>query len=126
MTTSTVSLNGASAEAGATSKTAFGTDGTLSADGTPHTMEVRNVHKTFGSFKVLQGLEGLPRHGGGTGQQHGRTGRVGDRTHPERVGQGIDATNKWPGETSREWGRPLAMPTEVKTRVDAVWQTLGL
>ena len=39
---------------------------------------------------------------------------------------GIDATNKWPGETSREWGRPLAMPAEVKTRVDAVWQTLGL
>ena len=35
---------------------ALGTDGTLSADGTPHTMEVRNVHKTFGSFKVLQGL----------------------------------------------------------------------
>ena len=39
---------------------------------------------------------------------------------------GIDATNKWPGETSREWGRPLAMPAEVKPRVDAVWQTLGL
>ncbi|HEX8987094.1 MAG TPA: 4-hydroxy-3-polyprenylbenzoate decarboxylase [Rhodocyclaceae bacterium] len=39
---------------------------------------------------------------------------------------GIDATNKWPGETSREWGRPIAMDAEVKRRVDAIWQDLGL
>jgi 4-hydroxy-3-polyprenylbenzoate decarboxylase len=39
---------------------------------------------------------------------------------------GIDATNKWPGETSREWGRPIAMAEDVKRRVDALWQTLGL
>jgi 4-hydroxy-3-polyprenylbenzoate decarboxylase len=39
---------------------------------------------------------------------------------------GIDATNKWPGETSREWGRPIAMSDEVKKRVDALWQNLGL
>jgi len=39
---------------------------------------------------------------------------------------GIDATNKWPGETSREWGRPIAMSEEVKARVDAIWQELGL
>ena len=39
---------------------------------------------------------------------------------------GIDATNKWPGETSREWGRTIAMSDEVKTRVDEIWQTLGL
>jgi 4-hydroxy-3-polyprenylbenzoate decarboxylase len=39
---------------------------------------------------------------------------------------GIDATNKWPGETSREWGRPIVMDAEVKRRVDALWQTLGL
>ncbi|HZV55543.1 MAG TPA: 4-hydroxy-3-polyprenylbenzoate decarboxylase [Rhodocyclaceae bacterium] len=39
---------------------------------------------------------------------------------------GIDATNKWPGETSREWGRPIVMDTEVKQRVDALWQQLGL
>jgi 4-hydroxy-3-polyprenylbenzoate decarboxylase len=39
---------------------------------------------------------------------------------------GIDATNKWPGETSREWGRPLTMSPEVTTKVDAIWQTLGL
>jgi 4-hydroxy-3-polyprenylbenzoate decarboxylase len=39
---------------------------------------------------------------------------------------GIDATNKWPGETSREWGRPLAMSVEVTAKIDAIWQTLGL
>jgi 4-hydroxy-3-polyprenylbenzoate decarboxylase len=39
---------------------------------------------------------------------------------------GIDATNKWPGETSREWGRPIVMDDEVKRRVDALWQKLGL
>jgi 4-hydroxy-3-polyprenylbenzoate decarboxylase len=39
---------------------------------------------------------------------------------------GIDATNKWPGETSREWGRPIAMTEDVKRRVDALWQQLGL
>jgi 4-hydroxy-3-polyprenylbenzoate decarboxylase len=32
---------------------------------------------------------------------------------------GIDATNKWPGETTREWGTPIAMDDAVKTRIDA-------
>jgi 4-hydroxy-3-polyprenylbenzoate decarboxylase len=39
---------------------------------------------------------------------------------------GIDATNKWPGETSRAWGRPIAMDDAVKVRVDAIWGELGL
>ncbi|MEJ2792214.1 4-hydroxy-3-polyprenylbenzoate decarboxylase [Iodobacter sp. LRB] len=39
---------------------------------------------------------------------------------------GLDATNKWPGETSREWGRTIAMNDEVKARVDAIWSDLGL
>jgi 4-hydroxy-3-polyprenylbenzoate decarboxylase len=39
---------------------------------------------------------------------------------------GIDATNKWPGETSREWGTTIAMTPEVKSRVDQIWQELGL
>ncbi len=39
---------------------------------------------------------------------------------------GIDATNKWPGETSREWGTPIVMDDAVKRRVDALWQDLGL
>jgi len=39
---------------------------------------------------------------------------------------GLDATNKWPGETTREWGAPLRMTPDVTARVDEVWQTLGL
>ena len=39
---------------------------------------------------------------------------------------GIDATNKWPGETNREWGRPIVMDADVKKRVDAMWGELGL
>jgi 4-hydroxy-3-polyprenylbenzoate decarboxylase len=39
---------------------------------------------------------------------------------------GIDATNKWPGETSREWGRTITMSDETKVRVDRIWQELGL
>ncbi|MFZ5574625.1 MAG: 4-hydroxy-3-polyprenylbenzoate decarboxylase [Pseudomonadota bacterium] len=39
---------------------------------------------------------------------------------------GIDATNKWPGETTREWGTPIVMDAAVKARVDALWQDLGL
>jgi len=39
---------------------------------------------------------------------------------------GFDATSKWPGETRREWGRPIAMSAEVKQRIDALWADLGL
>jgi len=39
---------------------------------------------------------------------------------------GLDATNKMAGETSREWGRPIAMDAAVKARVDAMWKDLGL
>jgi 4-hydroxy-3-polyprenylbenzoate decarboxylase len=39
---------------------------------------------------------------------------------------GIDATNKWPGETKREWGTPIVMDAAVKARVDALWHELGL
>jgi 4-hydroxy-3-polyprenylbenzoate decarboxylase len=39
---------------------------------------------------------------------------------------GIDATNKWKGETSREWGTPIVMSEPVKTRIDAIWNELGL
>ena len=39
---------------------------------------------------------------------------------------GIDATNKWPGETTREWGRTMKMSPEVTARMEQVWQTLGL
>ncbi len=39
---------------------------------------------------------------------------------------GMDATNKWPGETDREWGVPIVMDEAVKARVDAIWDELGI
>lgn len=39
---------------------------------------------------------------------------------------GFDATNKWPGETTREWGVPIVMDETVKQRVDGLWQSLGI
>ncbi|WP_027853307.1 4-hydroxy-3-polyprenylbenzoate decarboxylase [Marinobacterium litorale] len=39
---------------------------------------------------------------------------------------GMDATNKWPGETDREWGVPITMDAAVKERVDSIWQELGI
>ncbi len=39
---------------------------------------------------------------------------------------GLDATNKWPGETDREWGKSIAMDDAVKQRVDDIWASLGI
>jgi 4-hydroxy-3-polyprenylbenzoate decarboxylase len=39
---------------------------------------------------------------------------------------GLDATDKWPGETNREWGRQIRMDQAVIDKVDAMWSTLGL
>lgn len=39
---------------------------------------------------------------------------------------GIDATNKWPGETNREWGTPIVMEPAVKQKIDAIWEQLGI
>lgn len=39
---------------------------------------------------------------------------------------GLDATNKWEGETTREWGQPIVMDEAVTERVDAIWDSLGL
>ena len=39
---------------------------------------------------------------------------------------GLDATNKWEGETRREWGVPIRMDDDVKARVDAIWDELGI
>ncbi|HEX2651890.1 MAG TPA: 4-hydroxy-3-polyprenylbenzoate decarboxylase [Burkholderiales bacterium] len=39
---------------------------------------------------------------------------------------GIDATNKWPGESARRWGTPIEMDAAVKRRVDEMWRNLGL
>ena len=37
---------------------------------------------------------------------------------------GFDATNKWPGETNREWGRTIVMSPEVVKKVDEMWDRL--
>ncbi|MTW19685.1 4-hydroxy-3-polyprenylbenzoate decarboxylase [Allochromatium palmeri] len=39
---------------------------------------------------------------------------------------GFDATNKWPGETTREWGQPIRMDEAIRERVDRIWGDLGI
>jgi 4-hydroxy-3-polyprenylbenzoate decarboxylase len=39
---------------------------------------------------------------------------------------GLDATDKFPGETNREWGREIRMDQAVIDKVDAMWSELGL
>ncbi|MES9845779.1 MAG: 4-hydroxy-3-polyprenylbenzoate decarboxylase, partial [Candidatus Sedimenticola sp. 6PFRAG5] len=39
---------------------------------------------------------------------------------------GFDATNKWPGETDREWGEPITMDPAVKERIDEIWDELNI
>lgn len=39
---------------------------------------------------------------------------------------GLDATNKWQGETDREWGIPIVMDEAVKSRIDDIWDDLNI
>ena len=39
---------------------------------------------------------------------------------------GMDATNKWPGETDREWGTPIVMDKKVKQKIDDLWSELDI
>ena len=39
---------------------------------------------------------------------------------------GLDATNKMPGETNREWGEPIVMEETIKQRIDELWSELGI
>ncbi|HKT53008.1 MAG TPA: UbiD family decarboxylase, partial [Caulobacteraceae bacterium] len=39
---------------------------------------------------------------------------------------GLDATDKWPPETHRDWGRPIAMDEAVIKKVAEMWPRLGL
>jgi 4-hydroxy-3-polyprenylbenzoate decarboxylase len=39
---------------------------------------------------------------------------------------GLDATNKLPGETNREWGEPIQMDPKIKQRIDSLWAELGI
>jgi 4-hydroxy-3-polyprenylbenzoate decarboxylase len=39
---------------------------------------------------------------------------------------GMDATNKWPGETDREWGEPIVKDAATVQRVDEIWDSLDI
>jgi 4-hydroxy-3-polyprenylbenzoate decarboxylase len=39
---------------------------------------------------------------------------------------GLDATNKWPGETQRKWGRAISMDANVQERMDGIFVGLGV
>ncbi len=39
---------------------------------------------------------------------------------------GLDATNKMPGETDRDWGEPIRMIDDITERIDAMWDALGI
>lgn len=39
---------------------------------------------------------------------------------------GFDATNKFPGETQRKWGRPIQMDATIKEKVNQLWHELGI
>jgi 4-hydroxy-3-polyprenylbenzoate decarboxylase len=39
---------------------------------------------------------------------------------------GLDATNKWEGETQREWGKPIAKDPNVVAKIDEIWDELGI
>ena len=39
---------------------------------------------------------------------------------------GFDATNKWPGESQRNWGKPIVMDKKVKAKIDELWPSLGI
>lgn len=39
---------------------------------------------------------------------------------------GLDATNKWPAETQRHWGKQISMDEKVKQRIDDIWSELSI
>jgi len=39
---------------------------------------------------------------------------------------GLDATNKWEGETQREWGRPIKKDPKIVEKIDSIWDDLGI
>ncbi|TNH05559.1 4-hydroxy-3-polyprenylbenzoate decarboxylase [Testudinibacter sp. TR-2022] len=39
---------------------------------------------------------------------------------------GIDATNKWKGETDREWGVPIKKKEEIVKKIDEIWEKLSI
>ncbi len=39
---------------------------------------------------------------------------------------GLDATNKWPGETQRDWGTPIKKDPQLVARIDQIWDELDI
>ena len=39
---------------------------------------------------------------------------------------GFDATNKFEGETNREWGQTIEMDKKVKDKINELWGSLGI
>jgi 4-hydroxy-3-polyprenylbenzoate decarboxylase len=39
---------------------------------------------------------------------------------------GLDATNKWPPETNREWGEKIAMDQDIVNKITQIWHKMGL
>ena len=39
---------------------------------------------------------------------------------------GMDATNKWPEESNREWGRAIVKDEKIVKKIDEIWSELGL
>ncbi|MEM6606455.1 MAG: UbiD family decarboxylase, partial [Pseudomonadota bacterium] len=39
---------------------------------------------------------------------------------------GMDATNKWQGETDREWGTTIRMSDAVSDKIESLWDELGI
>lgn len=39
---------------------------------------------------------------------------------------GLDATNKWAGETQREWGTPIVKNEAVTSKIDQIWDELDI
>jgi 4-hydroxy-3-polyprenylbenzoate decarboxylase len=39
---------------------------------------------------------------------------------------GIDATNKFPGETKRTWGETIKMNEDIVAKIDQIWDELGI
>ncbi len=102
----------------------------------PAPVHVHQIHRRDRRRRQYPRLEGSDlghHHARRSGARHADR-----RQHADRLSRlrrpvsglggkmGIDATNKWPGETNREWGTPIAMDKAVKERVDEIWKDLGL
>ena len=74
-------------------------------------------------------MGGRDAHGPGARHHAGRghADRLPRLREPGLGGKiGLDATNKWPPETRRDWGKEIRMSDAVVEKVDRMWKELGL